>query len=385
MPINALCSQSVPFIDRLKVKAGTFVRKSTPIDKDSVFFYEKTHKYEVWLLERLDKIAKKELKNPRITFNYPKAAPEDLKKLTSNTIEDSYNRAVWINPKDEKIYNIIGQGKTKDGKIRLRILDKDGQFVKETELTRPKIIILDDMVNKQSQGNGLMLSHGECVEAIAKRTFPFCDYEVINTAKDGSPFKRLKEKLTEIYNRIQEGEKIDFVSISTSYEIESLKRQETPSDINSLLKKQLAECREYLEILASGHPALDGIQGLLRKLSEHNCRVFIGAGNSGEKFVNVHLIDSGAIGVGALNRDGNLREFSASRLFTKVNERGVYPIKVTKYGINITDLPGTDLKKPAYLPSCEDELNIGQISGTSFATPVAAALCAAEKMMRFCL
>ena len=63
----------------------------------------------------MNKIASRQIKSP-ITSNFSKATAEDLRRLTSTSIEDSYSRVQWTNPKDGKIYNLLKQGETEDGK-----------------------------------------------------------------------------------------------------------------------------------------------------------------------------------------------------------------------------------------------------------------------------
>lgn len=70
----------------------------------------------------MNKIASRQIKSP-ITSNFSKATAEDLRRLTSTSIEDSYSRVQWTNPKDGKIYNLLKQGEREDGKILVRILD----------------------------------------------------------------------------------------------------------------------------------------------------------------------------------------------------------------------------------------------------------------------
>ena len=106
---------------------------------------------------------------------YSKATAEDLRRLTSDTLEDSYSRVEWTNPKDGKVYNILKQGETKDGKVAVRILDKDGPFVKEAEFT-PKIIGINDDFTGFNEYVCYGMSHGNMCLTYAKRNNPFAKY-----------------------------------------------------------------------------------------------------------------------------------------------------------------------------------------------------------------
>ena len=106
----------------------------------------------------LNKIAIHSVKSPK-KFTYPKASHEDLKRLTSTTLEASYQRAVWTNPKDGKIYHLLKEKELDNGNIAIKILNEDGSFNKNAEITPKKILILDNFDTKDKYG----LSHGELV------------------------------------------------------------------------------------------------------------------------------------------------------------------------------------------------------------------------------
>ncbi len=59
-----------------------------------------------------------------------KATDKDLNRLLSDNIDDSYNRAIWINPKNSKGYYLLKEDEAKNGNIKLRILNEEGAFVK---------------------------------------------------------------------------------------------------------------------------------------------------------------------------------------------------------------------------------------------------------------
>lgn len=359
----------------------SFLTPRVRLHADTVFFTESAYRSEKCLLKRLTKIAMQELKMPRIRTGYKKAVAQDFERLTSTKLEDSYKRAVWINPKDNKIYNFLYQGRTQEGKIKLRVLDNEGAYLREIEAKPAKVIILDDMTSKDILCGSLYLGHGECVEALAKRTNPFCDYEVLNTHSGNNPMGGLVKRLESIKNRMAKGEKIDFVSISAAYENETLKHQKIPNTVEEIKQKQLSEIREYISLQKDFIPSLKALQ-INKELYSRGCRVIMGAGNNGKPSVNVHLIDTGVIGAGALSPNGAKRESSASRLFTDLYARGKYEVILTKEGINISALNGADLKPPKHMPKLNgEEIYMGDIAGTSFATPVCAANLAFVKML----
>ena len=98
---------------------------------------------EMQQARKLNQIAIRQIKQP-ISTNFPKATADDLKRLTSKTLEDSYSRVQWTNPKDGKIYNLLKQGETADGKNIIRILDQDGALVKEVAIKPKESGIIDN-------------------------------------------------------------------------------------------------------------------------------------------------------------------------------------------------------------------------------------------------
>ena len=114
----------------------------------------------------------RQVKKPLVR-NYSAATPEDLKRLTSTSIEDSFSRVEWVNPKDGKVYNILKQGETNSGNVSVRILDENGGFIKDAELT-PKVIGIPD--NYSDVVSSLGLSHGVMVTTFARRNNPFAKY-----------------------------------------------------------------------------------------------------------------------------------------------------------------------------------------------------------------
>ena len=74
---------------------------------------------EMVMARTLNKIAIKRTITPK-TFTFSKATPQDLKRLTSNTIADSYSRVTWTNPKDGKVYHILKESELTDGNIAVQ-------------------------------------------------------------------------------------------------------------------------------------------------------------------------------------------------------------------------------------------------------------------------
>lgn len=159
---------------------------------------------EMVMARTLNKVAIKGAKAPKV-FTYPKATPQDLKRLTSNTLKDSYSRVTWTNPKDGKIYHILKESELPDGNIAIRILNEDGSFLKNASIKPEKIIVIDDFEQNKMSIYGI--SHGEIVTTFLRRNNPFAQIETINTGLADTMNPEFFELFKQILQRIKSGKK----------------------------------------------------------------------------------------------------------------------------------------------------------------------------------
>jgi len=281
---------------------------------------------------QMNKIAIRQVKHP-VSTTFSKATPEDLKRLTSETLEDVRSRVQWTNPKDGKVYNLLKQGETKDGNIIIRILDNDGAFIKDAEIKPKTITIVDSF----SFGDNVHIPHGKMVQAHALRNNPFAKYQFEELKiKNGHSFE--ESELKEILKRALNG-KQDYLSLSLAHP--EFCKQRIPYDIIKFeLEKFLTmpQNRESKEIVET-----------LNKFTKKGTRVLTGAGNSGSGVLS--LYSGGQIEkVGALAHDGKIAQFSSSRNsgFTQHYEAGVFNTKEVRangnvIGYNVTGTTGVDI------------------------------------------
>ncbi len=345
---------------------------------------------------------------------YSKAAPEDLRRLVSETIEDSYSRVRWTNPKDGKVYNLLKQGETQDGKILVRILDQDGVFLKEAEIIPKEIAIIDNSyghafelpfyINSVNIPNELNeLSHAKAVEIFAKRNNPFARYTMFEIGCNSRSSLIDTDKLINHLKNLQQGKRYDYVNCSIGSETTNI-----TENSEEIFKKVCAE--------------VDKLN------AQRGSRVLFASGNSDGgpfhcKAVNRYLLNSStAEGVGSLNKQGLISSFSSSKnsRFCQHYEQGEFLITKTTNGFNITGQDGTDIvfseKNPFVgmklgdiLEACDENpemckymqklgfKNGGEtmddiahlylpngirIEGTSFATPIRTAKLALDDMMK---
>lgn len=261
----------------------------------------------------MNKIAIRQAKAGEIVRTYPKATPQDLKRLTSETIEDSYSRVEWTNPKDGKVYNLLKQGETEDGKVVVRILNEQGAFIKEAEVVPKKILIADDF-----DGFGYLkcslintdLTHGNLVKRLVKAYNPFAEINITNQEN---------ENLLKI---IKSGEKIDFINCSFGYTFNKSNLQKHTATPYILGEK-------------------DFLFELDKLLPKTKTRIIFSSGNGGENEVSMNLIYDNFEGCGALNSKGKITDFSSSRnsMFTQHYEQGQFKLVAGKYGIIVKGTP----------------------------------------------
>lgn len=329
---------------------------------------------------KLNKIASNELKSDSVVFNFSKATPEDLKRLTSKSMKDTYKRVTWTNPEDGKVYHILKEGRTKEG-INVKILDRDGAFVKNATLQPKKIVVFDQFRSLRGK-----LTHGELVETFVKRFNPFADVERLHHKQNVIemvryrgvlPQKLQTKKMQKLYEKMQEGKQVDYISISET----------AMADIGNFANMHPGECQK--QFLAAGVENVEDYKPLIRtyrKMMDKGAKIFMAAGNSKEKgAINSFLAIDGIEGVGALEHNGKVAMDSASKnsSFTRSYEKRSYYPQLVKdnngkiLGLNITGRPGAELPYNYKTNGLKNK-----IGGTSYATPVRVAKLSLNDMMQ---
>lgn len=342
--------------------------------------------------KKLNRLAITEMKADKVEYTFPKATAEDLKRLTSNSLKDSYKRVRWVNPKDGKVYFILEDGRTKQG-INVRILSSQGEFIKNAQLKPKTVVIFDQFKNLVGLRSLLKLrykrypAHGEIVETYLRRNNPFVNIEHLEHKKNlfelikyrGSlPQSLTNKRFAQLDQKMSKGHNVDYISISEA----------NVCDIGELSKRQgglqkaVVEQQAFKGILAP-------MQKLFSSLSRRGVRIFATASNepvNPQQNVNVMLAIDGVEGVGSLVKGKNgvkLASDSASRnsIFTQHYEKRNFHGRVVEengkiMGINITGIPGVDLP---YNKKNKTLLRV--IGGTSFSTPVRVAKVALNEMM----
>lgn len=307
---------------------------------------------EMQIARKMNKTAIHQIKQQGLERIYPKATPQDLKRLTSETIEDSYSRVEWTNPKDGMVYNLLKQGKTDNGKVIVRILDREGAFIKEAELSPSKIMIYDSETTPVDFGKFYeKMSHGETVKRFVQRANPFADVEFINVDHKRSEntifniILNLQDELKMLHKRIAAGEKVDYISLSLGLNHNIVKPE-------VMLQKSGKTLSEF-KITSENYPTSQFLR------LHPNVRILQAAGNSGKDVISPDLMFKGVEGVGTLDKTGKVAEFSSTRssLLTQHYEQGVFRKTPTKYGLGFFDNHSTDLQiSPEFLERAQSYL-----------------------------
>lgn len=296
---------------------------------------------------QLNKIAIRQCKTP-IDRTFSKAAPEDLKRLTSDTIEDSYSRTVWTNPKDGQVYHLLRMGKTEDGKITMRILDKDGAFVKEAQVQPRQHLIIDDStpgeVFSKFDPNWKYqelynLSHAEYMKIGAQRTNPFEEvllYDCAGKCSNGKYNSELKELeiFRDVIKQLNSGKGNGVISRSRG-------ACGIGYDLFGKDGRRLLTGRDHNDTMCN-----ISYNKMVQAANKRGIRVFNAAGNEGPDSLERSLLNSGAEGVGSLAEDGKILKSCGSRnsFWTQHYERGGVPVVFKERGINITGTDGIDIE-----------------------------------------
>lgn len=324
----------------------------------------------------LNKIAINTHKSDSMMYTFSKATPEDLARLTSKKIEDSYKRVTWTNPKDNKTYHILEEGR-KDGKVQVRILDKDGEFVKNAELEPKNIVVFDNFYSPRG------ITHGEMMETFIKRFNPFANverlehkkglYEIIRYRGRNPMFLETK-RFSELADKMDKGKKVDYISVSEAHLV----------DAEDVIKKSGEKQQEYV----AQSPYIREIEPIFKRIMSSGTRILEASGNEevyAKELVSDRLAIDGVEGVGSL-RGRHIAKDSCSRnsVFTQHYEQRNYSACVVTddagkpIGINVTGQNGVDMP----LTWKTKKLAGRKFGGTSYAVPVRVAKLSLNDMMQ---
>lgn len=296
----------------------------------------------------MNKIASSQIKTP-VTSGFSKATTEDLRRLTSSSIEDSYSRVQWTNPKDGKVYNLLKQGTTEDGKVLVRILDNEGAFIKEAELIPKKIIIMDDFSSGKNiiQNSSTMfetITHGDIVSLLAKRHNPYANIELIdiNSRNPSKTVQNFYSQFEELQKRINSGEKIDFLSLSLGIPWENKKCTEILKELS------ITPFEMKTSAVAFNHPNIASYPAsAFAYNNKGNIRIIQGSANAGRNNTNIWLTYPEIEGCGSLSPyTGKIANFSASRnsLYTQHYENGIFEFIPKANGLSLTGKYNVDVR-----------------------------------------
>ncbi len=292
-----------------------------------------------------------------------KTTPEDLERLSSLSAEASKNRAVWINPKDNKAYYLLKEGETKKGNINLRILNQDGEFVKNAEI-KPKTVILTDLAEGSTEQTSKFLTHTELINTIAERYNPFAKYKTVSLDLN----KKGTNEINKLYRVVDNNTSCISMSFADIIGGKGFDRAHGEAVKDMVLG--------YMDTVA---PKQLKTEESFNKLAKKT-RILVGSASSGKNTINTYLAQKNLEGVGGLDSRGKIPPCISSRnsIFTQHYEDFEFLVYTTEEGLNITGLRGTDFPIKHNLGPHK---YVETIAGTSFSAPIRSAKLALNEMM----
>lgn len=289
----------------------------------------------------------------------------DYLRLTNSNYKLGFSRVKWINPKDGKVYHILKEGDLVAGKQPVRILDNTGKFIKNAEIQSKTIVVFElesDM--RFSELNNL--KHSDLTSLFIKRYNPFANIKVC-TFKNKND---LHEKLSKSIDS-------NVAAISCAFA--------ATCPVKPKGKLQQLYYRLTKKHFRTPHDELYKLLGDLldqkeKKLSDipENIRIFMASGNSGKHSYNKYLALDRVEGVGSIEQNNKISEFSSSRnaFFTQHYEHGNYQLIQVPEGFIIAETDYTDI------PHSSDKYrSTKNVCGTSYAVSVRAAKVVLNQMM----
>lgn len=314
---------------------------------------------EMKTARKMNRTAVNQIKQP-IDRSFLKATAEDFKRLTDNSYEASNLRCAFTNPESGEVFHLLSEGKTKKGLNIIRVLDKDGAYLKTIKVKPKKVVILDDYKwARVGEGPSFTsdwtrsMAHGDFVEVMARRNNPFADFEIIPIHDDAKALmsdKKIDHALKILQKRIDSGEQIDFISCSWGRELDK-------ADLLQYAKSKnitLADLKHAP--LSTDTPGLD-IDKTLAQFIEKNphIRIIQAAGNGGKDVIATQRVIGNVEGVAALDKAAHYTKYTSGRnsIYTQHMELGDYEFTATPYGYSLTGGATTEIpfskKVPDYV------------------------------------
>ncbi len=306
-----------------------------------------------------------------IDTSFSKASQGDLEILRNNEIR----KYIYQNPESGKTYHLIHKETDSKGNVILRILNNEGMFLQEASIAPKTIAIIDDFSNKSHSIS--FLKHGEIVQKFLEAYNPCIKLLRYDGGSLGNPNidnRKVNAALEDILKRINLGEKIDFLNCSFGIE-----KPLTLFEINTNKRIGL-EKTNRIKVKSFGFYH-DKIRH--DNITSKGTRILCSAGNDGKDKFNLQTILFSSEGVGALNKEGDIADFSASRFYKGVQhyEQGIFDFIKRKNGVNITGTSGIDVKYPPELLRFMNSVPC-LIKGTSYSSPIRTAKLALHESLK---
>lgn len=332
--------------------------------KNNFFYLPRFSTPEMIEARKMNKIALRDI-DCFYDKSFKNADYNDYLILKDDRVEANFSRVRWVNPKDNKAYFLLKNGEPKNGIQNIRILDSTGNFVKNANIKKKKIVIFELDTGRKFQ-NINNVSHSDLISIFIKRFNPFVDTKICL-------WKDEIEANRNLLNSIDDS--VSAISCAFSLNVLVKKQSKLKNLYNKIFHKKL---NFNPKELANKLFDMTDVNERFFENIPSNIRIFMASGNSGRNYYNKYLSFKRVEGVGCLNDKKKLSEFVASRnsYFTQHYERGEFPVIQLPEGFMFTGTGDIDI------PYKSDKFKlISNLEGTSFAVSIRAAKVVLNQMM----
>ncbi len=193
---------------------------------------------------------------------------------------------------------------------------------------KPKVVIVDDFVNKEDG-----LNHGHLVKRCLLEICPEAQVETINIGETKAGRAcvntlKLARAFNDIISRLKRGEKIDALNLSIRSDID------VPEQYTSFAENIFVTGPEFKgkikEEIASNVAKEKAKKEVFKRLKNlaklAKIKIFVSAGSNGAGKVNVYSTIDGVVTVGACDSFGRVEQYS-STLFADTFENGISTLR----------------------------------------------------------
>lgn len=324
---------------------------------------------EMKTARKLNRIAQKNDVQKRVlNFLYSNdIQTEDYERLTADDVKSTFKHVFWINPNDNKGYHLLDEGR-RNGLQKLRILDENGNFVKNAKVPVKKVILGDikssqKLIPDISKKYGL--THIDIIKLIARRYNPFAKYIKI--------IRNPKEKPDVFYKELVEKTDDKTVCICSSFGWDV--------DYMFWLPPEIAKKGLQIRIKSFFGKKIYNKENSMHEKLGKKTRILYSIGDNDSR-INSNVVFANAEGVGGLDENGKVHQNCSPHDSLFVQHYEPYDFEVNALSENVLNITGLYGGEVEFSKGRFEKGFYGLLCGTSFSAPVRAAKIALAEMMK---